>query len=163
MARERGGLPHGGAPSNRRPQTSSPPPPHALNIGDPLSTASMFTQQAQLHTPRGMVQVGVCSHTLLFMSVCLVTHYSSCRAADLLSYSSVRTDLDFNLIFIDQEKFINNLFDILDRYSIVYTKNKDICYRAIIEYKEVLSHKREGCCSFVQSTNRLPARPYPRE
>ena len=61
---------------------------------------------------------------------------ATCRAADLLSYSSVRTDLDFNLIFIDQEKFINNLFDILDRYSIVYTKNKDICYRAIIEYKE---------------------------
>lgn len=58
------------------------------------------------------------------------------RAVDILSYSSLKTDLDFNLIFTDQDKFIDNLFNLLDRSNIIYTKNIDICYRAIDEYKK---------------------------
>jgi hypothetical protein len=58
------------------------------------------------------------------------------RAVDIISYSSTKTDLDFNLIFTNQDKFINNLFDLLDSSNILYIKNKDICYRAIDLYKK---------------------------
>lgn len=58
------------------------------------------------------------------------------RAVDIMSYKSMKTDLDFNLIFLDQDKFIDDLFNLLDSSDIVYTKNKDICYRAIVEYKK---------------------------
>jgi hypothetical protein len=61
---------------------------------------------------------------------------AACSAVDIMSYKSMKTDLDFNLIFIDQEGFINNLFNLLDSSNIVYTKNKDICRRAIAEYKK---------------------------
>ena len=36
---------------------SPPPLPQALNRGEALSTAAMFTAGAQLHTPKGMMQV----------------------------------------------------------------------------------------------------------
>ena len=36
--------------------------PQALNRGEALSTASMFTAGAQLHTPKGMMQVWLVSH-----------------------------------------------------------------------------------------------------
>jgi hypothetical protein len=58
------------------------------------------------------------------------------RAAEQLGYKQLKTDLDFNLIFVDQDRFINMLFDLMDNSSIEYTKNKDICYRAIEEYKK---------------------------
>ena len=62
------------------------------------------------------------------------------RAADLLSYKSMKTDIDFNLIFVDENKFIDNLFNILDSRYIIYTKNKDICYQAIAEYKKTCAN-----------------------
>jgi hypothetical protein len=47
-----------------------------------------------------------------------------------------RVDLDFNLIFTEPDQFTQTLFDILDRYNLVYTKNIEIVTAALQNYKD---------------------------
>jgi hypothetical protein len=61
----------------------------------------------------------------------------------LASYASTKlfllddhVDLDFNLIFTSPDQFTQTLFDMLDRYNLVYTKNIDIVNTALQNYRD---------------------------
>lgn len=44
-------------------------------------------------------------------------------------------DLDISLAFTDSDRFIDDLFFILDEHNIIYTKNRDYCKLSIENYK----------------------------
>jgi hypothetical protein len=65
-----------------------------------------------------------------------------------ISYETIRNyyytniDLDYKLIFCNPEKFIDDLFNILDTINLTYTKNKEYCYLSIENYKKTCINPR---------------------
>jgi len=50
-------------------------------------------------------------------------------------YYYTNIDLDYKLIFLDPEQFVDQLFAILDSAGLQYSKNRDYCLRSIKNYK----------------------------
>jgi hypothetical protein len=56
--------------------------------------------------------------------------------ASLLIGFTNRVDLNYFDLWSDPDKFINELFNILDQHNLQYFKEKDICYNSIEQYKK---------------------------
>jgi hypothetical protein len=58
------------------------------------------------------------------------------EALGAVKYSKFPTDIDYNLIFLDEQKFIDQLFTILDKHQIKYYQNKEIALESIKIYRD---------------------------
>jgi len=79
-------------------------------------------------------------------------------------------DLDYELIYCNQYKFINDLYDILDQAKITYTKNSEYIlysmanYRSTCEqptkYIDTISVEWLGFCMAVARVKNIPMQPF---
>lgn len=58
------------------------------------------------------------------------------EASSKLFFLEERIDLNWDYIFLDQSKFVDQLFDILDQHNIDYQPNRAWCATAIDNYKK---------------------------
>ena len=70
------------------------------------------------------------------LSVIHLMQILSNATCDKLNYIAVPTDLNYNLIWTDSVKFIEELYNMLDRSNILYTKNTTIALDAIDIFKK---------------------------
>jgi hypothetical protein len=85
------------------------------------------------------------------------------------SYFS-RVDLDYELIFLDQYKFINDLYDILDQAKITYTKNSKYILYSMANYRSTCEQPTKyigtdtvewlGFCLAVARVKNISVQPF---
>lgn len=61
-------------------------------------------------------------------------HLLSCESLNKFSFPT-EIDLNYDLIFTNQQLFIDNLFYLLDKCNIKYTKNVEICQLSMDQFK----------------------------
>jgi hypothetical protein len=58
------------------------------------------------------------------------------EASSKLFFLEERIDLNWDYIFLDESKFVSQLFDVLDNHNVDYIQNQKICKLAIENYKK---------------------------
>jgi hypothetical protein len=90
--------------------------------------------------------------------------------AELQQLYFPRIDLDYELIFLDQYKFINDLYDILDQAKITYTKNSKYILYSMANYRSTCKQPTKyigtdtvewlGFCLAVARVKNISVQPF---